>query len=151
MRQRINHTKLLLIAMALIVAGCYQPEDGKVTYDEEMGSCSIDVGLTARAESDPTESPVNIFGTTNAPDGVTIRAIYVGGTMVPRTEYNYRSWTVSLNLDLLKALAVDGEALIPVVAITSSGCQELTGEDRPLVRVPPTAPDAGNNEDGECL
>jgi hypothetical protein len=78
-----------------------------------------------------------VFGTTNTPQGVTVRAVVVAGVDVPLTTFNFRGWSVDLSADLVTSLARSGIATIPVVAYASDGCVSL---EPPLaVRIPSDA------------
>ncbi len=125
----------ITLCAGMLVTGC-QPEDSVLEYTTDMGQCNVNVGLSATTQSHPESGPFHFYGTTTAPESITVRAIYVGSSPVTRSEFNYRSWTVALDLDELKALAVDGVASVPVVAFTSEGCQALSEEERPHVNIP---------------
>lgn len=90
------------------------------------------VALTAWVPA-TAASDVVVYGTTNAPSDVTVRAIYVAAQPVTRGSFNFRTWSADVPLAVLTALARGGAARIPVVAYTSAGCQSLPLDGEPLV------------------
>ncbi|HKO92116.1 MAG TPA: hypothetical protein VJU61_13225 [Polyangiaceae bacterium] len=135
MRGRVN-----LALVALLLASC---DDEEAALD---AACTDHLQLTADANPAATSSGVRVFGAVSAPPGVTVRAVYVAGTKVPRTDFNYRGFQVDLPQALLEAIAENGVATLGVTAFTSLGCDELPEEERPRVEVA-TEADAGGAAD----
>ena len=54
-----------------------------------------------------------------------MRAIYVAGVPVQPSDFNFRSWSVTIGGDRLAALAQAQRAALTVIAFTSAGCAEL--------------------------
>ena len=111
----------------------YNEEESNDPTDTE---CNFDVGLAAMSNPSPESGPFRFYGTTNAPNDVTVRAIYIGSTKAKKDEFNYRAWTADVDMAQLKALAVDGVASVPVVAFTSAGCQSLAEDEMPRITLP---------------
>jgi hypothetical protein len=120
-----------LLAIGFGLGGC-----GKSSpVPPEAGvSCTADVGLDAWV-APVGSSGVTVYGTTNAPSDVTVRAIFVATQSVPLTAFNFRSWSVAVPLPELEFLALGGLARIPVTAFTSEGCQQLGGAVEPKVPI----------------
>jgi hypothetical protein len=97
----------------------------------DSNQCTSEVRLEAwsspKANSDGS---IDVSGMARAPDGVTVRAIYVANVPVVRTEFNYRAWSVTLTSEQVASLQRDGTSLLEVVAFSSTGCAELSA---PLV------------------
>src|SRR4051812_43962429 len=100
--------KLFLIA-ATILLGC---EDfGERPSPVPDGSaCEGSRRLQAWAAPERDDATATVFGTVEAEDGVTVRAVYVAGQWVPRTDFNFRSWSVSVTAARLHSLARHGRA-----------------------------------------
>ncbi len=116
----------MLAGVMFVLAACESPNINPPTVLPEASTCSAPVAVQAwAAPSVSSSGSVTVFGTTTAPDGVTVRAVYVGGMPVTETDFNFRSWQVVIGADRLAALAHDGSAALAVVALTSDGCAEL--------------------------
>jgi hypothetical protein len=146
------------IAICLIAVGC-DPDNG----NDDAQDCSLaeSVAIDARAGDVQADGSVTVYGSVRfAPlsggdngsvaDELAVYAVYVADQEVQpaSTDFNYRSWTLSLQPDRLAAFtvtAMDGTktATLPVRAIVHGGCvKELAEESRPIVELPatPTTP-----------
>lgn len=140
----------VLLIVTVVTASCSSSASSSASRDgqAEGSTCNADVGLTAwaplRAVGD-----VTVFGMTNAPPGVTVRAIYVAAQTVTLSAFNFRTWSVDVPAAALEALVRAGQARIPVIAYSSAGCQVLTTSAEPLVLFDGgglTGSDAGSDE-----
>jgi hypothetical protein len=138
------------IAFALPLAAACELKDLDVSDNVPEGSaCTADsVHVTAWAAARPEDDgSVEVSGTARARDGVTVRAIYVAGTRVQTTEYNFRAWTVVVPASRVRAIARSGVARLPLVLYSSDGCLELP--DAVIVGLPDGGhPRDGGDEDG---
>lgn len=121
----------------LWLSGCPSPGLDPGTSIPDASRCTAPVTLQAWAAGRTDSSgAVVVFGTAVAPDGVTIRSIYVAGAAVQETDFNFRSWTLAVTADRVNAIARNGRAAISVIAYTSAGCTQLPNPI--VVQVAPT-------------
>ena len=140
-------TMMIAVACSLCVAAC---ENELPTSDAAL-ECTLDIGLQANASA-LSNGVVTIYGTSSAPQGISVQSIFVASQPVAQSQFNFRSFTVQIPLDVLRAYEQDGVATLPVIAYTSGGCSEIVPEDQPAVTLPveldagvtvPDVPDAG--------
>jgi len=88
--------------------------------------CTDEIGLEAWSSPRPnSDGSIDVSGIVRAPDGITVRSVYVANVPVVRTEFNYRAWSVTISSEQAASLLREGTALLEVVAFASTSCAEL--------------------------
>lgn len=141
--------KRAFLLMAIVVGGCSTDTDSE---PKDAATCDLgdSVTITARPGELQADGSVTIYGSVRfLPGGGslterTVYAVYVADQEVQpaATDFNFRSWTVSVTGDRLAAFtttAMDGSktATLPVRASLHGGCvKDLETATQPVIHFP---------------
>jgi hypothetical protein len=142
--KRLTQASLIVLALATACRG--DDADNKAGAAAEP--CAEGSLLAAYTAGVAGPQGAIVHGHAFAPEGVTVRAVYVADVRVSRAEFNYRVWSVEMPPVTLLALARDGFASVPVRAYTSLGCTELPPDSRPRIDISDLEAAAGGSQGG---
>jgi hypothetical protein len=112
----------IIILAAVTLLACAKDRDPLYDPLPDAGNCNTEIHLEAWSqETTLPNGSIEIVGTTRAPVGMTVRAIYVAAVRVPLTEHNYRAWSVRIPADHVSSATREGVATLNVIAFTSDG------------------------------
>ena len=132
--------------LALFATACDFDDNALLEPLPDSSTCDAPLEMNALASLQPDGS-VQIIGGVHARDGVTVRALYVANTLVPRIDFNYRSWTLNVPVGTVNAATHAGVATLSVIAYSSMGCARMSP---PLTVIITSSADAGHGDAGDA-